>query len=154
MRKRILIACVLCACSPKEAKKADTVVMAEPAAAPAPAALTAEMIKGTWNGTNMAEKSDSVIGRWTSFSPSGTDAAVVTVGIKDTVHYPLTYAGDSMVAISPPIPASAAKNAPKVITRIVGRMVDGKLVGTGVTMLAAKHDSVLLRGRWQATRQP
>ena len=154
MRTRILIACVLCACSPKDAKKADTAVMAEPAAAPAPAALTAEMVKGTWNGVSMAEKSDSVIGRWTSSSPTGTEAAVVTVGMKDTVRYPFTFAGDSVVAVSQPVPASPAKNAPKVITRVVARMVGGKLVGTGVTVLAAKPDSVVLRGRWEATRQP
>ncbi len=151
MRRNLLLACLLCACAPKDAKQSDTVAMAAPpmAAAPAPAALTADMMKGTWNGTNMAEMSDSVTGRWVV-----TDGAMVIEGRKDTVRWVTTYDADSMMSVSPAMPASPAKNAPMVVNHGVGRMVDGKLVGTSFVTLAAKPDSVVMRGRWEATRKP
>lgn len=43
----------------------------------------------------------------------------------------------------------------KVMWVSVGRLdASGALVGTGVTMLAEKHDSVLGRVTWSATKKP
>jgi len=112
------------------------------------------MVKGAWTGTSMMAKSDSVTNQWSSISDNRTDVATVVDGAKDTVGYTMTYAADSLMAVSSLMPASSVKNAPMVTNHVVGRMVDGKIVGTNTLELVSKPDSVVGRGRWVATRKP
>ena len=65
MRKALMLAVLLAACSKAETPAADTTAMA-PAAAAAPAPLTAADVAGKWSGTSMAETTDSVTLRWTT----------------------------------------------------------------------------------------
>ena len=152
MRKVMLLVVVLVDCSKAEAPPADTAAMAP---APAPAMLTAADVAGTWSGTSMAETGDSVTGRWTVTRVSDTEARLVFEGSTDSVTYAMTYDADSMMATSQPFADPAApKGSGNVVVRSVGRLRDGKLVGTSTTMAAAKPDSVIARGRWEATRVP
>ena len=59
-----------------------------------------------------------------------------------------------MTATSAPYANPADAKAPKITFRSVGRLKDGKLVGTSMNMLADKPDSVVSRGRWEATKMP
>jgi hypothetical protein len=148
MRTLILLAVVLGACAPKEAATPDSVATV----APAPVALTADMVSGTWNGVSMAEGSDSVTFRWTTTQVSDSEGLLKFEGTSDAVPFTRTFDADSMIATSGPYTPPGAAGGPKLTFRSVGRLVDGKLVGTSVNMLADKPDSVVARGRWEATR--
>jgi phage gp37-like protein len=111
------------------------------------------MVAGTWSGMSMPEGTDSVAARWT-ITGSGTMGAMMLEGAKDSVHYMVVFDADSLVATSDPYPSTTTAGAPMVFFRSVGRLVDGKQVGTYTTMLADMRDSVVARGRWEATRQP
>lgn len=149
MRYMILMAVALSACAPKEQASSDTT-----AAAAGPAPLTAEMVSGTWNGMSMGESSDSVTLRWTTVSLSDAEGGLIREGTPDTIRFTRSFDADSMIATSVPYPASAETGAPMITFRSVARMVNGKLVGTSTTNLADKPDSVVQRGRFEATKAP
>jgi hypothetical protein len=153
MRKVFLLALAVAACSPKDASTTDSADASLPAPPAAPARLTAADVAGTWTGTTMAETTDSVTNRWTSIRDTDSTSKLVFENSKDTVMYSVVYDADSMVATSRPYASPTAPRT-QVIFRSVGRMKDGKLVGTAMTTLAAKPDSVVSRGRWEATRKP
>jgi hypothetical protein len=156
MTKRLLLLALLCACAPKEEAKTDTAAAA-PAMAPAPATpapLTAAAVAGGWNGTSMAEGSDSVTLRWTTTSTPDGGGQLVYEGGKDTVPYTRIFDADSMVATSSPFVRPGDKTKTKVMFRSIGRLQGDKLVGTSATMLASKPDSVISRSHWEATKQP
>jgi hypothetical protein len=150
MRKVLLLAALLVACSKTETAKTDSAAMAPAMAMPAP--LTATDIAGTWSGVTMAEGSDSVLNRWTVESANGTDGKLTLEGAKAPIAITSVIDGDSVVSTSAPFTNPATPKAPPVTFRSVIRMKDGKLVGTSVTMLAAKPDSIVQRTRLEATR--
>ena len=152
MRKVLLLAVLLVACSKAETAKVDSAAMAPAMAMPAP--LTAADVDGTWSGVSMAEGSDSVVNRWTVESVSGNEGKLTLEGSKEPIAVTRVLDGDSLVATSAPFTNPATPKAPPVTFRSVGRLKDGKLVGTAVTMLAAKPDSIVSRTRWEATRVP
>jgi hypothetical protein len=147
----ILASLSLAACAKSETASTDSAAMAPGG----PAALTAADLDGTWSGVSMAETSDSVTSRWTAMrGATEHEVKLVLEGSKDTVVFTRTLDADSTVATSAPYKPTTPPNSPMVVTRSVGRLSGGKLVGTSVTMLASKPDSVLSRGRWEATRVP
>jgi hypothetical protein len=152
MRNVMFLAAVLVACSKAETPAADTGVAAAASVAPTP--LTAADIAGNWSGTSMTEGSDSVVNRWTAVRVSDSTGKLAMQGAKDSIPYTVTYAADSMVATSAAHADPAAPRGPKVVFRSVGRLRDGRLVGTSTTTLAAKPDSVVGRTRWEATKAP
>ncbi len=149
----ILVLAGLTACgSSEKAPAADTSKMA--AAPAAPAALTAEMVSGTWAGTNMLADKDSVTGHFTAMG-DGAAGKLIAEGSKDTVKYTVALSGDSMIVTSEAYnDVQLPKGAPKVTFVSVGRMSGGKLVGTSTIHLASKPDSILGKGRWEATKAP
>ena len=151
MRKVLLLVLAAVACSTKDANT-DTAAATVPPPA-APARLTAADVAGTWSGTTMAESKDSVTNRWTSIRDTDSTSKLVFENAKDTVMYSVVYDADSMVATSKPY-ASPSDPKTRVVFRSVGRMKDNKLVGTVVTTLASKPDSVIARSRWEATKKP
>ena len=162
MRKTFLLigAVSFVACAKKEAGVADSSAAAPAAAAPvAPAALTAADLVGTWSGQSMAQGSDSVIARWTCVQPAtGNESKCVDAAApKDTTVYTYTISGDSVMLTSasytPPTPPAPPKS-PQVIDHVVGRKAGDKWMGTAVTTLASKPDSVVMRTRWEATKSP
>lgn len=154
MRKIALLAAafVVVGCAQEEAPATDSVATA--AAPAAPAALTPADLAGTWAGETKAAGTDSVVNRWTAIRTDDASGKIVMQGATDSIPYTVTYDADSMVATSAPFTDPANPNGPKVTFRSVGRLVDGKLVGTSATMLADRPDSVVSRGNWTATRQP
>ena len=145
------------ACAKKDTGASDS----SAAAALAPAALTAAQLAGTWNGMSTPEAGpDTATIRWTcSGTEASADTKCVTQGTTDTVVYTRTLDADSATFTSaaftpPPMPGAKAAASGQIVNRAVGRLVDGRLVGTYVTMLASKPDSVVGRGRWEATRAP
>jgi hypothetical protein len=159
MRKTFLLigAVSFVACAKKDAGVADSSAAAAAAAAPAaPAALTAPDLVGTWNGQSMAEGSDSVIARWTCVQPAtGNESKCVDAAVpKDTTVYTYTLSGDSVMFTSAAYALPGPKKGPQVIDHVVGRRTGNTWMGTAVTTLAAKSDSVVMRTRWQATKSP
>ena len=150
MRKLVFLAAALVACSKAETPAADSTT----AMAPAPAALTAADVAGSWKGVNMGETSDSVTSRWTTVRMDDKSGTLTVDGQKDAISYTTVFDADSMVATSAPYANPADAKAPKLMFRSVARMKDGKLVGTSATMLADKPDSVVARGRFEATKAP
>ena len=153
MRKFLILAVALAACSRAETPATDTTAMA-PAMA-APAALTAADVGGSWNVAGMGETSDSVTGRWTTVNVDDTSGVLTPEGSTEKIPFKRVLDADSMIVTSTGAytnPADA--KGPKLMFRSVGRLKDGKLVGTSATMLASKPDSVVQRGRWEATRAP
>ncbi|HUQ83783.1 MAG TPA: hypothetical protein VM076_21715 [Gemmatimonadaceae bacterium] len=154
MRKALLLAVAVVACSKAETPATDSAAATTPPPPPQPAALTAADVRGTWNGTSKREGSDS---SRTFVVVSSTDSTgkIVYAGSKDSVSTSTTFSGDSMIVTSashkdPTLPKAVGN----VVFRAVGRMKDGKLVGTASVMPAAKPDSVIGRTTWEATKAP
>jgi hypothetical protein len=158
MRKLLLVAAVLTACSKAEAPKADTATaMAAPAAAPAPppapAKLTAAALAGTWNGESKLEGKDSVVSKWTVVNVTDSTGTLTYTGSKTKVPYSIKFDGDSMISTSQPYVDPTAKG-PKQVFHAIGWMKDGKLSGHSTATLASKPDSVLGRITWTASKAP
>jgi len=155
MRKSMLLAAlVVVACSKEEAPVIDSAATAAPPPA-APAALTAADVSGTWNGTSK-EEGDTTVNRFTvTGAPGDSVGKFIAEGSKDTVTFTRRLDADSMMVTSvaytdPSLP----KGSPPVMFKAVGRLKDGKLVGTSMLVVASKPDSVLGRSTWEATRAP
>ena len=153
MRKVFLLALIVAACAKKEPAP-DTTTPAPPPPPPPPPALTAADIAGTWNGTAKGE-GDTTATAFTVKSTSDSTSTVTFTKAKLTVAASTKLDADSLIATSkaykdPMLP----KGTPNVMFRAVGRMKDGKLVGTTTVMLAAKPDSVVGHSTWEATKAP
>lgn len=117
-----------------------------------PTALTAAAVAGTWNGTSTTAGSDSAV-TWTITMTSDSTGTFAMAGAPD-LPYSLVFDADSSIA------TSAAYVDPNIGTDMimwqsVGRLDStGTFGGTFTTMLAAKHDSVVARGTWRATKAP
>jgi hypothetical protein len=154
MRKVFLLAALVLACAKKEAPPADTAAPAPPPPPPPPPALTAAEMKGTWNGTTKREGDTTTIA-WTVTTVTDSTSKLTYAKNKQTVDFTTKYDADSMIAMSKPYnDPGLPKGTPKVVFRSVGRMKDGKLVGTATLMLASKPDSVLGKSTWEATKAP
>lgn len=152
MRKMFCLAFVLVACTKAETPAADTTAAAM---TPAPVLLTASEVSGKWNGMSMGETSDSVTMRWTTESIDDTSGKLTLEGSKDAIPFTRKFDGDSMIVTSTaPYASPANQKGPMMNFRSIGRLKDGKLVGTSVNTLADKPDSVVARGRWEASRAP
>ena len=150
MKKTIFLVAILFACGTKEQPAADTA-----ATAVGPPALTATELAGTWTGVIMPEVGDSVLDRFTVISPTGMDSKTVNESSpKDTVAVTHLIDADSVVATSAPFKDQTLPGKPTVTFRAVGRMTGGKLAGTSAVMLASKPDSVLMRTRFEMTKNP
>jgi hypothetical protein len=149
MRKTFLLVAIVavaaCAKSETDMSESTQAAMNPP--------LTREMLAGTWSGTTWAAGTDSVINRWTVVAEAESDSGTMTPEGGQSVRFSTVIDGDSMIVTSAPFPASAAADAPMVTFRSVGRMVDGRLVGTGMQMLVAMPDSVVGRSHWEAVKQ-
>jgi len=154
MRKVFLLAVLVAACAKKEPAP-DTTTPAPPPPPPPPPALTAADITGTWNGTSKREGGDTTTTAFTVKSTSDSTATLTFPKSKVTVAVKTKLDADSLISTSgayndPSLP----KGTPKVTLRAVGRMKDGKLVGTTNIMLASKPDSVIGKSTWEATKAP
>jgi hypothetical protein len=155
MRKVFLLAVLVAACAKKETPAADTSAAAvTPPPPPAPAAMTPADLRGTWNGTSKREGTDSTT-TFTVVSTSDSTGKIVFGGAKDSVSFTTKYDADSSIVTSAAYSdPTAPKKAPKVVFRSIGRLKDGKLVGTATVMLASKPDSVVAKSTWEATKAP
>lgn len=154
MRKAILLAAFLVACTKAEAPPSDTAAAAAPPPAP-PAKLTPAELAGSWNGVSKLEGTDSVVARWVTTSTTDSTGTLTYAGTTTAVAYARMFDADSVMMTSAAFAAPGAKKgAPKVQFRSVGRLVDGKFVGHSMTVLAAKPDSVLSRRTFEATKTP
>ena len=152
MRKLFFLAVALAACSKAETPP-DTAA-AVPPPPPAPAPLTAADVQGTWNGVSKREGTDSTV-NFTIISTGDSTGKVTLAGLKDTITTVTKFDADSMIVTSSAYKdPTAPRNAPPVTFRSVGRLKDGKLVGTAAIMPAAKPDTVITRVTWEATKAP
>jgi len=154
MRKVLLIAAVVVACAKKEAPPADTTTPAPPPPPPPPPALTAADVKGNWTGTSKRDGDTTNIA-FTLASTSDSTGKLTFTKSKASVDYAIKLDADSMIATSKPYnDPTAPKGAPKVTFHSIGHLKDGKLSGIAHIMLAAKPDSMVGKGTWEATKSP
>src|SRR5688572_12081150 len=152
MRKVFFLAVALVACSKAETPP-DTAASVPPPPPP-PTPLTAADVQGTWNGVSKREGTDSTA-TFVVISTGDSTGKVVLAGVKDTIKTVTKFDADSMIVTSSAYNDPAApRNAPKVTFRSIGRLKDGKLVGTPAIMPAAKPDTVVARVTWEATKAP
>ncbi len=154
MRKLLLAAVLVTACSKAETPAVDTTAKTTPPPPAAPARLTAADVGGTWHGESKADGKDSVVAKWTSVRGTDSTGKLVYDGSKDTVRFTTTYDADSMIATSAAYTNPRTPKGPKVMFRSTGWLKDGKLSGKSATLLASKPDSVVARGTWEATKVP
>ena len=154
MRKGFFLAVAIVACSKAETPATDTAAAAPPPPPP-PAALTPADLRGTWNGTSKRE-GDTTTTTWTVVSTTDSTGKIVFGTSKDSVGTVSKFDADSVIVTSaaPYIDPNLPKGAPKVTFRSVGRLKDGKLVGSASIMPATKPDSVMARVNWEATKAP
>jgi len=153
MRKVFLLALIVAACAKKEPAP-DTTTPAPPPPPPPPPALTAADVAGTWNGTSKRE-GDTTTTAFTVKSVTDSTATITFPAAKQTVQMRTKLDADSVISTSKPYKDPALpKGTPNVMFRAVGRLKDGKMVGTTTVMLASKPDSVLARSNWEATKAP
>ena len=154
MRKVFLLAAIVVACAKKEAAPVDTATPAPPPPPPPPAALTAADLKGTWNGTSKRQNDTTNI-QFTLTSTSDSTGKLTFTKTKQSVDYSIKLDADSMIATSKPYnDPTAKKGSPKVTFHSIGHLKDGKLTGVVHIMPAAKPDSVIDTGNWEATKAP
>lgn len=134
------------ACAKSETPADDTASMAVVAAA-----LTEADVAGTWTGVSMPETSDSVLARWTMVCAGGSCTGTAE-GVPDSSSHTYTMSGDSLSGSSQPYVDPLAGSA-RVTDVWAGRVVGGKMTGTGALRLAAKPDSVLMRYRFDGSRK-
>ena len=151
MRKTLLVAAILAACAKSETP-ADTTPAPAP---PLPPALSAADIAGTWHGTSRIAGSDSVTAKWTVTTTSDSTGTLTYEGSATSIAFASHISGDSvMIASEPFTQPGAKKGAPKVIFSSVGRVQDGKFIGTSIVSLADNTDSVVSVRTFEATRTP
>ena len=146
MRRYLLVLPFLIACAKAETPPADSAAMA-------PAALTEADVAGTWSGTLMAEGSDSVLANWTALISGGTYRLTTTQSPKDTVSGTYMLEGDSSRYSAGPH-ADASAGGAMVTDAGTSRFSGNQITGAGITRLAEKPDSVVLRYRFSGTKQP
>jgi len=147
MRFPLLCTLLLAACAGGD-KAAETTEEAT-----GPAALTAAAVAGTWNGTSTAAGTDTVMSTWTITSTSDSTGTFSVAGQPD-VAYSIIFSGDSAVATSASY-VDPTVGTDMIMWQSIGRLDStGTFGGTFATMLAANHDSVLVRGTWRSTKAP
>jgi hypothetical protein len=147
MRRYLLIVPLLVACGGSETPPADS------AAAATPPVLTEADVAGTWAGNLMGEGSDSVVATWTDTCGAGTCRLVVSLAPTDTAVSTYTIAGDSLMYSTAPYKDAMAGGA-MVTDAGVARISGNQITGSGMTRLADKPDSVVMRYRFTGTKQP
>jgi hypothetical protein len=154
MRSLVLVMpLVLFACAKSDKTATDTAGATAAAAAPAaPRPLAAADVMGNWQGQTMAQDKDTVLRKWTSVRATDSTGKLALAGAKDSIPYRVQYDADSMIITSQPYTSPGTPRGPKLVFRSIGRLKDGKLIGTVTTMLAAKRDSIVEHARWEATR--
>jgi hypothetical protein len=153
MRKVFILALIVAACAKKEPAP-DTTTPAPPPPPPPPPSLTAADVAGTWNGTSKVE-GDTATTAFMVKSTSDSTATLTNPKTKVTVAVSTKLDADSMIATSKPYKdPTIPKVKGNVMFRAVGRMKDGKMVGTTTIVLASKPDSVVAKANWEATKAP
>lgn len=145
---------LLAACGGKNDNQA-----ADTTAAAAPPALTVADLTGTYNGTSMAEASDSVIGTWTSWVTAGASGAegrfTSSLAPKDTVSFTQIIQGDSVISESADyMEPMAPKGSGPMHWRAAGRRTSPHEWAGTVAIMPIGKDTVLMRFRWTATHTP
>jgi hypothetical protein len=158
MRKGVLLAAALVACSKADTPPADGAAdsMAAAPGAQAAASPLASLV-GTWEGRTMLTDTDSVTSTFRATLPADT-AAWRLAFPTDTALAPIpghvvAVGGDSVVVRWDPFDALMdPPRRTRVLVQSVLRSSDGKLVGTYTMRLASTPDSVVGRGRSEASR--
>ena len=149
MRRLVLLGCavLLVGCAKREGGEAADTMAAAPAAM-----LSGADLAGTWAVRAMAENSDSVLVTYELTATGTTDGWTFTFPTRPPIPLRVQIAGDSVMIGGGPY-ESALRPGVQVTTEGVGRIMDGKLVGTTVAHYSTGADSVL-RLRFEGTRKP
>ncbi len=145
MRRVLFLPWILLACGgSKEAKTAT---------------LTPADLTGTYEGTTMADGTDSVVASWTAVvvtnAAGGLEGKLVNhAAPTDTVSFTQTISGDSVIAVSAAYTDPAAPmGAPQLKWTSVSHGTGSERTGR-VEIMAASSDSLIQRVHWKATRTP
>ena len=146
LAKLIPLVAVLLACTKSETPATDTAAAMAPAPAPAvaPVVVSDADVSGTWTGTSNAAGSDSVMSHWTQVCASGSCKGT-SKETKGTIASTYTIAGDSSVGVSKPFDGEGPMKGKRLIDHWTAHINGVNATGSGMTTLASKPDSVVLR---------
>jgi hypothetical protein len=122
--------------------------------APAPAGLTAADVSGTWRVNVMPADKDSVLNSYTMWATEDLNGwKMLFDGRTDTIAISgVTLAGDSITTRFGPYSSALRPNV-QVVTETVGRLQNGKMVGTVLAHYAVTTPDSVLNLRFEGTRQ-
>ena len=154
MRRLLCLTVLLAACGGGETATTDSAADSTVAAAPAPAALTAQDLAGTFNGSSHPDGSSAAPSTWVMVTSVGADNAVISklvfAGSTDSIPVRLVaIEGDSVRWEMGPYKLGGS--GPEVNTMITGRKTADGLGGTFMAHPVAKPDSAIT-GRWESRR--
>lgn len=122
--------------------------------APAPVGIAAADVAGTWRVNVMPADKDSILNSytlWASDDPNGWkmqfDGRTDTIAVSG-----VTFAGDSIMTRFGPYSSALRPNI-QVVTETVGRLQNGKMVGTILAHYAVTTPDSVLSLRFEGTRQ-
>lgn len=151
-------AAVLIGCRKSEKRVATdtTTAAAAPAAAtPAPAAgaLSTSDLSGKWKVRTMNEAGDSTLVVYVLNATGDPAGWTIAFPGRAPIAVHVVVAGDSVITDAGPYP-SALRKGVQVTTHGVGRLQNGKLVGTTVAHYKTSGPDSVRRLRFEGTRQP
>ncbi|MEX2152246.1 MAG: hypothetical protein WD825_02855 [Gemmatimonadaceae bacterium] len=136
MRRSLVFAVLaLTACSKPETPAADSPAAAPGAATPAP--LTDADVGGTWEAEGRPMDRDTVVVRFTmNNTDTGEGTSIVFPSGVKVVSTSRQISGDSVVSESGRFKSQVRKGTDVMSTRMVLRLLDGKLVGVATSKYA------------------
>ena len=147
---------LVAACAKSETPPADTTaaMSPEPAAAPAPAALSLADVAGKWQFSNVPTTgADTSPTKFVLTAMPDTTGWVMEYPSGLKVPLRVSIDGDSIRTVAGPFASQRRKNV-KVRTETTYRLQDGKLVGTTTARYDTKGADSVLQLRGSGTRMP
>ena len=130
MRRHLVLAVLAVAACSKTETPADTTAAAAPATPPAPAAITAADLTGTWDVRTMPMDKDTVVATSELVATGTTDGWTMKMaGNPQPIPVKVvTIAGDSVVSTAGPF-NSVVRKGQKVSVHTIMHLKDGQLTG-------------------------
>ena len=149
------IALFMMACSKPAEKPADATVGEGPAMAEeAPASISLADVAGTWKMTGTVKGGDAQTVDYEMVATSSREGWTLTFPDRDPIPVRVVAVeGDSIVTEAGPV-ESALRKGVQVRTRVVSRLVDGKLVGTTTARYDVTGADTVSLLEFEGTRAP
>ena len=147
-----LMALVLVACTTSADDAADTTAGATGAVEAAPATLSLADLAGTWNVRSTVEGNDTTVVEYDLIATADRTGWSIKFPNRDPIPVRVVAVeGDSVIYESGPF-ESVLRKGVQVRTTVVGRLRDGKLIGSTVARYDVTGADSVTRLRYEGTR--